>query len=58
MTPNNQSRANAEIRDLIDNWATSIRNCDINGAVANHAEDMLMFDVPPPVHVPRGRSCP
>lgn len=51
MTPKNQSHANAEIRDLIENWATSVRNCDINGAVASHAEDMLMFDVPPPIHI-------
>lgn len=51
MTPNNQSHANAEIRDLIENWATSVRNLDIKGTVANHAEDMLMFDVPPPVHI-------
>lgn len=51
MTPNSQSRASAEIRDLIENWAKSVRNLDINGAVANHAEDMLMFDVPPPVQM-------
>jgi ketosteroid isomerase-like protein len=51
MTPNNQSRANAEIRHLIENWAKAVRNLNINGAVANHAEDMLMFDVPPPVHI-------
>ncbi len=51
MTSNSQSRTNAEIRELIENWAESVRNLDIDGAVANHAQDMLMFDVPPPVHI-------
>lgn len=51
MPSNSQSRADAEIRDLIENWAESVRNLDIDGAVANHAENMLMFDVPPPVHI-------
>jgi uncharacterized protein (TIGR02246 family) len=51
MTSNNQSRAKTEIRDLIENWAKSVRNLDIEGAVASHAEDMLMFDVPPPVQI-------
>ena len=51
MTSNSQSRAEAEIRDLIENWARSVRNLDIEGAVASHAEDMLMFDVPPPVQI-------
>ena len=51
MTSNSQSRAKTEIRDLIENWAKSVRNLDIEGAVASHAEDMLMFDVPPPVQI-------
>jgi ketosteroid isomerase-like protein len=51
MTSNSQSRTKTEIRDLIENWAESVRNLDIEGAVASHAEDMLMFDVPPPVQI-------
>jgi uncharacterized protein (TIGR02246 family) len=51
MTSNSQSRAKAEIRDLIENWARSVRNLDIEGAVASHADDMLMFDVTPPVQI-------
>lgn len=50
MTTNNQARVKAVIRDLIENWASSVRNLDIEGAVANHADEMLMFDIPPPVH--------
>jgi uncharacterized protein (TIGR02246 family) len=51
MTSNSRSRAQAEIRDLIESWARSVRSLDLEGAVANHAEDMLMFDVPPPVQI-------
>lgn len=43
--------AEAEIRELIQDWATSVGNLDLEGAVAHHADDMLMFDVPPPVQI-------
>ena len=51
MNSNSQSRARAEIYDLIENWAKSVRNLDVDGAVASHAKDMLMFDVPLPVQI-------
>ncbi len=41
----------AEIRDLIERWAKAVRKQDIEGVLADHSEDMLMFDVPPPVVV-------
>lgn len=43
----------AEIRRLIENWATAVRARDLKGILANHSADMLMFDVPPPL-VSRG----
>ena len=37
------------IRDLIENWARAVRNKDMDGILANHSPDILMFDVPPPI---------
>jgi uncharacterized protein (TIGR02246 family) len=37
------------IRKLVENWARAVRNEDIAGILAHHADDMLLFDVPPPV---------
>ena len=41
----------AEIRKLIDDWAKAVRAQDIDSVVARHTDDMVMFDVPPPVVV-------
>ncbi len=41
----------AEIRDLIEAWAKAVRAKEIDGVLAHHTEDMVMFDVPPPVIV-------
>lgn len=37
-----------QIRELIERWAKAVRKEDMDGVVADHAPDMLMFDVPPP----------
>ena len=47
---NTQPRAKTEIRDLIENWAKSVRSLDIEVPL-QPLQDMLMFDVPPPVKV-------
>ena len=39
------------IRNLIEGWARAVRAKEIEGVLAHHAEDMVMFDVPPPVMV-------
>lgn len=39
----------AEIHQLIDAWAQSVRARDLDGIVARHADDVVLFDVPPPV---------
>lgn len=40
--------AEAEIRALIESWAAAVRRKDMDGILAHHAEDFVMFDVPPP----------
>ena len=40
-----------EIRDLIEAWAKSVRAQEMDGVSAHHTEDIVMFDVPPPVVV-------
>ena len=36
------------IRELIENWANSVRTKDYPGILAHHSADIVMFDVPPP----------
>jgi uncharacterized protein (TIGR02246 family) len=40
-----------KIRRLVENWANAVRTKDIQGVVAHHTDDVVMFDVPPPVAV-------
>jgi ketosteroid isomerase-like protein len=42
-----------EIRVLLENWASAVRARNLNGILAHHSPEMLMFDVPPPL-VSRG----
>ena len=37
------------IHDLIQSWAKAVRDKNIDGILANHSDDILMFDVPPPL---------
>ncbi|MPZ33557.1 MAG: DUF4440 domain-containing protein [Rhodospirillales bacterium] len=37
------------IRELIEGWAAAVRRQDLDGILARHAADIVMFDVPPPV---------
>jgi ketosteroid isomerase-like protein len=36
------------VRAVFDNWTDAVRRRDIPSILANHAEDIVMFDVPPP----------
>jgi ketosteroid isomerase-like protein len=47
----NESRTTDEgaIRELVENWARAVRIKDLDGILANHSPDILMFDVPPPI---------
>jgi ketosteroid isomerase-like protein len=38
----------SQIKLLIENWATAVRNKDMDGILAHHSADMVMYDVPPP----------
>jgi ketosteroid isomerase-like protein len=38
----------AQIRDLVEGWARAVRSKNIDGILANHSPEILMFDVPPP----------
>jgi uncharacterized protein (TIGR02246 family) len=37
-----------EVRELIERWARSVRERDLDGVMRDHAEDIVMFDVVPP----------
>jgi uncharacterized protein (TIGR02246 family) len=43
-----------EIRDLIERWATAVHDGDMPTVLADHAPDIVMFDVPPPEQGVRG----
>ncbi|MCW2762776.1 MAG: hypothetical protein JWR85_2977 [Marmoricola sp.] len=42
------------IESLIRDWATAVHNGDLEAVVAAHADDIVMFDVPPPEQGIRG----
>jgi uncharacterized protein (TIGR02246 family) len=42
------------IRELIERWASAVHDGDLDAVLANHAEDIVMFDVPPPDDGVRG----
>lgn len=42
------------IRGLIEQWAEAVHRGDLPGVLADHAEDIVMFDVPPPYEGVRG----
>jgi ketosteroid isomerase-like protein len=48
MTPQN-GKAEGKIRTLIEAWAEAVRRHDLQGILANHELDIVMFDVPPPL---------
>jgi uncharacterized protein (TIGR02246 family) len=44
-----KARDEDAIRTLVENWARAVRSKDLAGILASHSDDMLMFDVPPPI---------
>ena len=44
----------AQIRRLIERWAAAVHAGDLDGVLAAHAHDIVMFDVPPPHDGVRG----
>jgi uncharacterized protein (TIGR02246 family) len=43
-----------QIRDLIERWAAAVHAGDLAAVLDAHADDIVMFDVPPPHHGVRG----
>jgi uncharacterized protein (TIGR02246 family) len=43
-----------QIRKLIERWAEAIHHGDLLGVLADHSDDIVMFDVPPPQRGVRG----
>jgi uncharacterized protein (TIGR02246 family) len=43
-----------QIRELIERWAAAVHAGDMDGVLADHAGDIVMFDVPPPHDGVRG----
>jgi len=44
----------AQIRALIERWALAVHEGDLEAVLADHADDIVMFDVPPPEDGVRG----
>ncbi|WP_431958226.1 nuclear transport factor 2 family protein [Nocardia lijiangensis] len=44
----------AQIRELIERWAAAVRAGDLDAVLAEHAENIVMYDVPPPNEGVRG----
>jgi uncharacterized protein (TIGR02246 family) len=45
---NAQTDDERALRQLIDDWSAAARRRDYDGVLAHHAQNILMFDVPPP----------
>ncbi|WP_435612324.1 YybH family protein [Streptomyces sp. bgisy159] len=43
-----------QIRTLITRWADAVHRGDLDGVLAGHAEDLVMYNVPPPPEGLRG----
>jgi ketosteroid isomerase-like protein len=44
----------SHIRALIESWSRAVHQGDMDGVLADHADDIVMFDVPPPSDGVRG----
>jgi uncharacterized protein (TIGR02246 family) len=42
-------KAESQIKALIEAWADAVRRHDFYGILAHHAQDIVMFDIPPPL---------
>ena len=38
-----------KIRSIVEDWAKAVRAKDMDGVLANHTDDIVMFDVPMPL---------
>jgi ketosteroid isomerase-like protein len=42
-------KAEKQIKAVIEAWAGAVRRHDLSGILAHHEQDIVMFDVPPPL---------
>jgi ketosteroid isomerase-like protein len=42
-------KAEGQIKAVIEAWADAVRRHDLSGILAHHEQDIVMFDVPPPL---------
>ena len=49
MSATDRTTDEATIRGIVENWARAVRTKNIDGILADHSSDVLMFDVPPPL---------
>jgi len=48
-TETTKTNDEAQIRQLVNNWAKALRAKDVDGLMSNYAPDMLLFDLAPPL---------
>ena len=44
-----RAKAESQIKALIETWADAVRRHDYSGILTHHQQDIVMFDVPPPL---------
>jgi uncharacterized protein (TIGR02246 family) len=49
MTVKHKASDQAEIRQLIDRWAESLRSKNVNAVMSHYAPDIVAFDLAPPL---------
>jgi ketosteroid isomerase-like protein len=49
MSASDRTTDEATIRGIVENWSRAVRSKNMNGILADHSPDVLMFDVPPPL---------
>ncbi|HEY8305157.1 MAG TPA: nuclear transport factor 2 family protein [Lapillicoccus sp.] len=54
MTGTTRTQDEAQIRHVIEEWAQAVHEGDLPRVLADHADDIVMFDVPPPEDGVRG----
>jgi uncharacterized protein (TIGR02246 family) len=44
----------SQVRELIERWAKAVHEGDLDTVLADHSDEIVMFDVPPPYDGVRG----
>jgi ketosteroid isomerase-like protein len=50
----NDRDSDRDVRRIIERWALAVQGCDLDGVLAHHGNEVVMFDVPPPETGVRG----